>query len=41
MAYEAYHHGQLEDYVYPVEKVAEAMTHLPKGIAMSSVAGRR
>jgi tryptophan synthase beta chain len=30
MAYEAYHHGQLEDYEYPVEKVAEAMTHLPK-----------
>jgi hypothetical protein len=30
MAYEAYYHGQLEDYEYPVEKVAEAMTHLPK-----------
>ena len=30
MAYEAYHHGQLEDYEYPVEKVQEAMTHLPK-----------
>ena len=29
MAYEAYHHGQLEDYEYPVEAVAEAMTHLP------------
>src|SRR6266851_3928361 len=33
-AYEAYHHGQLEDYEYPVEKVAEAMTHLPKVPAM-------
>ena len=30
MAYEAYHRGQLQDYEYPVEKVAEAMTHLPK-----------
>jgi tryptophan synthase beta chain len=35
MAYEAYHHGQLEDYEYPVEKVAEAMTHLPKVPAMA------
>ena len=24
MAYEAYHHGQLEDYEYPAEKVEEA-----------------
>jgi tryptophan synthase beta chain len=30
MAYEAYHRGLLQDYEYPVEKVAEAMTHLPK-----------
>jgi tryptophan synthase beta chain len=30
MAYEAYHHGQLRDYEYPAEKIAEAMTHLPK-----------
>ncbi len=30
MAYEAYLHGQLEDYEYPADKVAEAMTHLPK-----------
>ena len=29
MAYEAYNHGQLEDYEYPVEAVEEAMTHLP------------
>ncbi|MEK7328671.1 MAG: pyridoxal-phosphate dependent enzyme, partial [Chloroflexota bacterium] len=29
-AYEAYHHGKLEDYEYPVEMVEEAMTHLPK-----------
>ncbi len=29
-AYEQYLHGKLEDYEYPVEKVAEAMTHLPK-----------
>ncbi len=35
VAYEAYHHGQLEDYEYPVEKVAEAMTHLPKVPAMA------
>jgi tryptophan synthase beta chain len=35
MAYEAYHHGQLEDYEYPVEKVQEAMTHLPKVPAMA------
>jgi tryptophan synthase beta chain len=34
MAYEAYHHGLLEDYEYPVEKVQEAMTHLPKVPAM-------
>lgn len=30
MAYEAYHRGQLQDYEYPVEMVAEAMMHLPK-----------
>ena len=30
MAYEAYHHGKLQDYDYPTEKVEEAMTHLPK-----------
>src|SRR5512134_2449602 len=30
MAYEAYHHGQLEDYEYPQEMVEEAMTHLPQ-----------
>jgi tryptophan synthase beta chain len=30
MAYDAYHHGQLQDYEYPTEKVAEAMAHLPK-----------
>ena len=35
MAYEAYHHGQLEDYEYPTEKVAEAMTHLPKVTAFA------
>lgn len=29
-AYEAYHRGQLQDYEYPEEKVAEAMTHLPR-----------
>lgn len=30
MAYEAYLHGQLQDYEYPAERVREAMTHLPK-----------
>ena len=35
MAYEAYHHGQLEDYEYPIEKVQEAMTHLPKVTAFA------
>jgi tryptophan synthase beta chain len=35
MAYEAYHHGQLEDYEYPAEMVEEAMTHLPKVPAMA------
>jgi tryptophan synthase beta chain len=30
MAYEAYHHGRLQDYEYPAEKVEEAMTHLPQ-----------
>jgi tryptophan synthase beta chain len=34
MAYDAYHAGQLEDYEYPAEKVAEAMSHLPKVPAM-------
>jgi tryptophan synthase beta chain len=34
MAYDAYHAGKLEDYEYPAEKVAEAMTHLPKVPAM-------
>ncbi len=29
-AYEAYLHGQLEDYEYPAEQVQEAMTHLPQ-----------
>ncbi len=33
-AYEQYLHGQLQDYEYPAEKVAEAMTHLPKVPAM-------
>ena len=28
-AYEAYLHGQLEDYEYPAEAVAEALQHLP------------
>jgi tryptophan synthase beta chain len=30
MAYEAYHHGQLQDYEYPEEAIAEAMAHLPQ-----------
>ena len=30
MAYEAYHHGQLEDFEYPAEAIAEAMQHLPQ-----------
>ena len=34
MAYEAYHRGQLQDYEYPKEKVAEAMAHLPRVSAM-------
>ncbi|HEX9075039.1 MAG TPA: TrpB-like pyridoxal phosphate-dependent enzyme, partial [Anaerolineae bacterium] len=29
-AYEQYLHGQLQDYEYPIDKVQEAMTHLPK-----------
>jgi predicted alternative tryptophan synthase beta-subunit len=29
-AYDAYHRGDLEDYEYPQEKVAEAMKELPK-----------
>ncbi|MBI3243200.1 MAG: pyridoxal-phosphate dependent enzyme, partial [Chloroflexi bacterium] len=35
MAYEAYHHGKLEDYEYPQAMVDEAMTHLPKVPAMA------
>ena len=35
MAYEAYHHGKLEDFEYPVKMVDEAMTHLPKVPAMA------
>ena len=35
MAYEAYLHGQLQDYEYPADKVAEAMTHLPHVPAMA------
>jgi tryptophan synthase beta chain len=35
MAYEAYLHGQLQDYDYPADKVAEAMTHLPQVPAMA------
>jgi predicted alternative tryptophan synthase beta-subunit len=30
MAYEAYHRGELQDYEYPAEAIAEAMTHLPQ-----------
>jgi len=33
MAYQAYFNGELEDYEYPAEAIAEAMTHLPE-IAM-------
>jgi predicted alternative tryptophan synthase beta-subunit len=29
-AYEQYLHGQLQDYEYPAEAVAEAMKHLPQ-----------
>jgi tryptophan synthase beta chain len=29
MAYEAYHHGKLQDYEYPADKIKEAMSHLP------------
>lgn len=29
-AYEAYMQGELKDYAYPAEAVAEAMTHLPE-----------
>ncbi|HTX19622.1 MAG TPA: TrpB-like pyridoxal phosphate-dependent enzyme [Bacteroidota bacterium] len=29
-AYEQYHQGKLQDYEYPQEAIAEAMTHLPK-----------
>ncbi|MEP7200326.1 MAG: TrpB-like pyridoxal phosphate-dependent enzyme [Chloroflexota bacterium] len=35
MAYEAYHHGKLEDYEYPDAMVQEAMTHLPQVPAMA------
>ncbi|HEX6313264.1 MAG TPA: TrpB-like pyridoxal phosphate-dependent enzyme [Gemmatimonadaceae bacterium] len=35
MAYEAYHRGQLQDYEYPQEAIAEAMTHLPQVPAYS------
>ena len=35
MAYEPYHHSQMQDYEYPVEKVAEVMTHLPKVSALA------
>ncbi len=34
-AYEQFLHGQLQDYEYPAEKVAEAMTHLPQVPAMA------
>ncbi|MCC7362208.1 MAG: TrpB-like pyridoxal phosphate-dependent enzyme [Anaerolineales bacterium] len=30
MAYDQYHRGELKDYEYPAEAIAEAMTHLPK-----------
>jgi tryptophan synthase beta chain len=30
MAYEAYHHGQLEDFEYPAAAITEAMHHLPQ-----------
>jgi|GEM_PF-3541186 len=30
MAYAAYHHRQLEDYAYPAEAIAQAMTHHPQ-----------
>jgi tryptophan synthase beta chain len=29
-AYDAYHRGELQDYEYPAEAIAEAMTHLPQ-----------
>jgi tryptophan synthase beta chain len=29
-AYEAYHRGELQDYEYPAEAIAEAMAHLPE-----------
>jgi tryptophan synthase beta chain len=35
MAYEAYHHGRLEDYEYPAEAIADAMAHLPKVTAFA------
>jgi tryptophan synthase beta chain len=34
-AYDAYHQGKLDDYEYPVEKIEEAMSHLPKVPAMA------
>ncbi|MCB8967984.1 MAG: TrpB-like pyridoxal phosphate-dependent enzyme [Ardenticatenaceae bacterium] len=30
MAYQAYHRGELEDYEYPADAIAEAMKHLPQ-----------
>jgi tryptophan synthase beta chain len=30
MAYEQFHHGNLQDFEYPEEAIHEAMTHLPK-----------
>jgi tryptophan synthase beta chain len=30
VSYEKYLAGQLEDYDYPAEKIAEAMAHLPQ-----------
>jgi hypothetical protein len=35
MAYEAYHHGQLKDYEYPIEKLEEALPHQLKVPAMA------
>jgi predicted alternative tryptophan synthase beta-subunit len=32
-AYQAYLHGQLEDYVYPADAVKEAMKELPQVVA--------
>lgn len=30
MAYQAYHHGELEDYEYPAEAITAALSHLPQ-----------